>query len=223
MKISILILSIVLAASTMVNANFHLRASTPQDQDQDADASFDRHRRKPHPSPNGKWGFMGATITVNHVSDDKINLDEEKVSQTFVKAYNTVHDNGYRITTAFIEKAIVIRESADNRQFSTVVYYIPFGYDCPNCPAEFGLGGEEDSVEATSRPKPADDSNVRDKFENDFLGTLRSSDMAAFTDIQAVHIAFTYTDPTTTTTADDESLTEEKSGFRKTKVQAVGR
>jgi hypothetical protein len=225
MKTSILILSAVLAASTIVvNANFHLRASTPQvhDQNADADASLDRHRGKPDdPSPNGKWGFMGAAITVTHVSGDKINVDEEKVSQTFIQAYNKVHNNGYRVTTGFIEKTVVIPEFADlsNSQgpFSTVIFSEPFGYDCPNCPAEFGLGGEEDSVEAPFRPKPADDSKVHDKFESYFLDTLRSSDMAAFADIQAVSIVFTYTDSTTTatTTANDKSLTEEQPSIEK--------
>jgi hypothetical protein len=225
MKTSFLILSAVFAASTAtVNANFHLRASTPQIQDQDQDAnadnSLDRHRSKPDkPSPNGKWGFMGAVITVTHVSGDKINLDEERVSQTFVQAYNKVHNNGYRVTTGFIEKAVIVPESADlsNDQelFSTVIFDEPFGYECPKCPAEFGLDGEKDSLEATSRPKPADDSKVHEKFEKYFLETLRSSDMAAFADIQAVHIVFTYTDPTTTTTADDKSVAEEQPGVEK--------
>jgi hypothetical protein len=228
MKTSNFILSTVLAAitTTMVDANFHLRVSTPQvhdqdqdqDQDHDADASLDRRRGKPDvPSPDSKWGFMGAAITVTHVSGDKINMDEERVSQAFIQAYNKVHNNGYRVTTGFIEKAVVIPESADfsNGQglFSTVIFDEPFGYDCPACPAEFGLGGGEDNLEVPFRPKPADDSKVHEKFESYFLETLRSSDMAAFADIQAVRIVFTYTDSsaitaTTTTTADDKSLTE---------------
>jgi hypothetical protein len=225
MKTSIFILSAVLAASTtMVNANFHLRASTPQVHDQDQDASLDRRRNKPDdPSPNGKWGFMGAAITVTHVSGDEINLDEEKVSQTFIQAYNKIHNNGYRVTTGFVEKAIVVPESdnfsSNQGLFSTVIFYEPFGYDCPNCPAEFGVGGEEDGLEAPFRPKPADDSKVHEKFESHFLETLRSSDTDAFADIQAVHIVFTYTDSTTTattaTTADDKSLTEEQPGVEK--------
>jgi hypothetical protein len=224
MKTSFLILSAVLAAcTTMVDANYHLRTSTPQVHDQvaDADASLDRRgSKKPdNPSPNGKWGFMGAAITVTHVSGDEINLDEERVSQTFIQAYNKVHNNGYRVTTGFIEKAVVVPESADlsNNQelFSTVIFYEPFGYGCPKCPAEFGLGGEEDSLEATSRPKPADDSKVHEKFESYFLETLRSSDMVAFADIQAVHIVFTYTDPATTTTTDDKSMAEEQPGVEK--------
>jgi hypothetical protein len=127
---------------------------------------------------------------------------------------------GYRIITGFIDKTIIIPESAgssDNLTFSTVIYYYPFGYDCPSCPAELGLGSEaqEDSIEATAKPKPADDSKVHEEFESYILKALRSSDMAAFADIEAVHIAFTYTDPTTTTTtttltADDVSLTEEQ-------------
>jgi hypothetical protein len=216
MKTSALILSIVLAASTMVNANFHLRGPTDPDQDTDNSLDWHRHDKKKKTDPvvpDGKWGFMGAAITITHVSDDETNLDEEKVGQAFIQAYNTVHDNGYRITTGFIDKTVVIPESADssNLDFSTVIYYYPFGYDCPNCPTEFGLGGEapEDSLEATAKPKPADDSKVHEKFENRFLKALRSSDMAAFADIETVHIVFTYTDPTTTATAaDDESLTE---------------
>jgi hypothetical protein len=102
MKTSILILSIVLAASTMVNANFHLRKPPDQDPDSSLDPVV----------PNGKWGFMGAAITITHVSDDETNLDEEKVSQIFIKAYNMVHDNGYRITTGFIDKTVVVPESA---------------------------------------------------------------------------------------------------------------
>jgi hypothetical protein len=226
MKTSILILlSTVLAASTMVKANFHLRASTPQDQeDQDADTSLDRKKRhKKKPSPKGNWGFMGADITVTHVSDDKTNFDEEKVSEAFIQAYNNVHNNGYRITLGFIDKAVAIPEGADfsnnqgetedNLLFSTVTYYLPFGYDCPNCPAEFGLGGEDDTLERA--PKPADDSKVHEKFESVLLKKLHSSDMDAFAGIQGVEIVFTYTDPiatataTTTTTADDEALAEE--------------
>jgi hypothetical protein len=102
MKTSALILSIVLAASTMVNANFHLRGPPDPDPDADADTSLDWHRhhkkKKTDPVvPDGKWGFMGAAITITHVPDDETNLDEKKVSQTFIQAYNTVHDNGYRI------------------------------------------------------------------------------------------------------------------------------
>jgi hypothetical protein len=147
---------------------------------------------------------MGAAMTITHVSDDESNLDEEKVIQIFIQAYNKVHGNVYRITTAFIDKTAVFPKSAysrnsqgedevaasDNLQFSTVICY-PFGYDCPNCPAEFGLGDEakEDSLEATARPKPADDSNVHEEeFESYFLKALRSSDMAAFSEIEAVHI-----------------------------------
>jgi hypothetical protein len=156
-----------------------------------------------------EWCFMGAAIIVTHVSGDKINLDEEKDSQTFFQAYNKVHNNGYRVTTGFIEKTVVVPESADlsNSQglFSTAIFSEPFGYDCPNCPAEFGLGGEVDSLEATFRPKPAEDSKVHEKFGSHFLEA--PSDMAAFADI-------TYTDSTTTATtataADDKSLTEEQ-------------
>jgi hypothetical protein len=156
---------------------------------------------------------MGAAINITHVSADETKLDEEKVSQIFIQAYNTVQDNDYRITTGFIDKTAVFPKSADsnnsqgedevtasdNLQFSTVICYYPFGYDCRNCPAEFGLGGEatEDSLEATARPKPTDDSNMHQEFESYFLKALRSSDMVAFADIEAVQIAFTCTDPTT--------------------------
>jgi hypothetical protein len=116
-----------------------------------------------------------------------------------------------------------VATASDDLQFSTVIYYHPFGYDCPNCPAELGLGGEaqEDSLEATAKPKPADESKVHEEFENYFLKALRSSDMAAFADIEAAHIALTYTDPTTATTATtaaDESLTKKQSPHGETRT-----
>jgi hypothetical protein len=226
MQIFTLILATVLAATTMVNAaaaadtNFHLRASKPQDQAEDQvdaynanNSSLEWRRSKDGPKPSGKFGFMGATISVTHVSADKTNFDEEKVGQAFIQAYNKVHKNGYRITTGFIDKEILIPETAgsgnnnqdekatlqlqqDDRHFFSVLYYYQFGY-------------ATDSLEATSRPGPADDSSVRGKFENRFLGMLRSSDMAAFADIQQVHIDFTYTDPTTTADKDELELDEQ--------------
>jgi hypothetical protein len=116
-------------------------------------------------------------------------LDEEQVSQILIQADNRVYDNGYRITTGFVDKKVVVPESAessnnqgeseetvsDNLQFSNVIHYYLFGYDCSNCRADFEVGGEatEDSLEATSRPKSADDSNVNEEFESYFLKALQ--------------------------------------------------
>jgi hypothetical protein len=228
MKISTLILATALAATTMDSAaaatttgkHFHLRASKPQDQAEDQvdayntyNSSLDKKKHKDDPKPSGNFGFMGATISVTHVSADKTNFDEEKVSQAFIQAYNKVHKNGYSITTGFIDKEILIPETADSgnnnqdeaatlqlqqddRRFFSVLYYYQFGYATK-------------TLDATSRPGPADDSSVRGEFESHFLETLRSSDMAAFADIQQVHIVFTYTDPTTTADKDEFELDEQ--------------
>jgi hypothetical protein len=229
MKICTLILATVLAAATMVNAavaatttdnHFHLRASKPQDQTEDQvdasnanNSSLDKKKHKDDPSPSGKFGFMGATISITHVSADKTNFDEEKVGQAFIQAYSKTHKNGYRITTGFIDKEILIPETdgsgsnsqdekatlrlqQDDRHFFSVLYYYQFGY-------------ATDTLEATSRPGPADDSSVRGEFESHFLETLRSSDMAAFADIQQVHIDFTYADPTTTADKDEFEFDEQ--------------
>jgi hypothetical protein len=242
MKIFTLILATVLAATTMDNAaattttdkHFHLRAPKPQDQAEDQvdayntyNSSLDKKKHKDDPEPSGNFGFMGATISITHVSADKTNFDEEKVSQAFIQAYNKVHKNGYRITTGFIDKEILIPETVgagnhnqdeaatlqvqqDDRRFFSVLYYYQFGY-------------ATNSLDATSRPGPTDDSSVRGEFESHFLETLSSSYMSAFANIQQVHIVFTYTDPTTTADKDelelDEqsvvSLTEEKPRIEK--------
>lgn len=217
MKFTTLLLTTLAALSSATNTS-NLRAS----------ASLDRKhgKNKNKNVPPGDAGFMGATISVSHVSGDKTNFDEDKVSSLFKDSYNTAHTNGYTIETAFIDKEIDIPEedaigetNLGGSYYTGSLYYFSVSFNCRMCHPD------DDAVALTAlRPGASKDTAAeRRQFEQTFMDSLRDSDMAAFADINDVRIDFSYLEPTADDTAAEAALTEQagKRGRGKNKEAEV--
>jgi hypothetical protein len=156
-------------------------------------------------------GFMGATVMINHASGDGAGWDESVVDQAFIDAYNAVHNNGYEITSAFIDKEVdipedetggdgddgepdhvltgaVVKKNKSYWPYYGVVYYYAFGYECRLC-------GNDDFLTSFTQvlvESQKADRNVHKDFEEHFCQSLRESAIVSFKDAKHCSIEFTY-------------------------------